>query len=307
MEHLINIKSLSTDDINKICNRASEFKKGIRRSNHINGHIANMFFENSTRTKLSFEMAENRISANKYNFDANTSSINKGEDIYDTINNLSAIGINAVVLRHESNTLINELKEKTYYNTISFGRIRQYIDRLRTIPVKEPEDGHRGLVYVHRIIRNGMHDQSAGLVHVDELLAQGCEAPDYGCELTDQAEIVGFLVADTPLTQRYMYELMADVLNSASFFGFEQETLEAERQKLVEAMEEIESGTAKMIPWETVKADLEKSIDCRFDEESEDERVLHNQVMEAENAYSRHSRQKELNAIRAMLMAEGEL
>ena len=62
-----------------------------------------------------------------------------------------------------------------------------------------------------------------------------------------------------------------------------------------------------MIPWETVKADLEKSIDCRFDEESEDERVLHNQVMEAENAYSRHSRQKELNAIRAMLMAEGEL
>ena len=120
MEHLINIKSLSTDDINKICNRASEFEKGIRRSNHINGHIANMFFENSTRTKLSFEMAENRISANKYNFDANTSSINKGEDIYDTINNLSAIGINAVVLRHESNTLINELKEKTYYNTISF-------------------------------------------------------------------------------------------------------------------------------------------------------------------------------------------
>ena len=186
-------------------------------------------------------------------------------------------------------------------------RIRQYIDRLRTIPIKEPEDGHRGLVYVHRIIRNGMHDQSAGLVHVDELLAQGCEAPDYGCELTDQAEIVGFLVADTPLTQRYMYELMADVLNSASFFGFEQETLEAERQKLDEAMEEIESGTAKMIPWETIKADLEKSIDCRFDEESEDERVLHNQVMEAENAYSRHSRQKELNAIRAMLMAEGEL
>ena len=57
---------------------------------------------------------------NKYNFNAATSSINKGEDLYDTINNLSAIGMNVFVMRHESNTLINELKDKTYYNPVSF-------------------------------------------------------------------------------------------------------------------------------------------------------------------------------------------
>ncbi len=120
MNHLIDIKSLSTDDINKICIRASEFEKKIRRSNHANGHVVNMFFENSTRTKLSFEMAENKISANKYNFDVQTSSINKGEDLFDTINNLSAIGMNVFVMRHTDDKLINELKEQSYYNPISF-------------------------------------------------------------------------------------------------------------------------------------------------------------------------------------------
>lgn len=120
MEHLIDIKSLSIDDINKICNRALEFEKKIRRSNHANKHVINMFFENSTRTKLSFEMSENKLGVNKYHFNASTSSINKGEDLYDTINNLSAIGMNVFVIRHESNTLINELKDKTYYNPVSF-------------------------------------------------------------------------------------------------------------------------------------------------------------------------------------------
>ena len=60
MNHLTDIKSLSIDDINKICNRAIEFEKQMRRSNHTNKHIINIFFENSTRTKLSFEMAESR-------------------------------------------------------------------------------------------------------------------------------------------------------------------------------------------------------------------------------------------------------
>ena len=120
MKHLLDIKSLSADDINKICIRASEFEKKMRKSNHSNGHVVNMFFENSTRTKLSFEMAENKIFTNKYNFDASVSSINKGEDLYDTVNNLSAIGMNVFVIRHQSNTLINELREKTYYSPVSF-------------------------------------------------------------------------------------------------------------------------------------------------------------------------------------------
>ena len=87
MKHLINTESLTIDEINQIYNRAAEFEKGIRKANHLNGHIVNMFFENSTRTKMSFEMAENKIHANKYDFLADNSSIQKGEDLFDTINN----------------------------------------------------------------------------------------------------------------------------------------------------------------------------------------------------------------------------
>ena len=91
MKHLINIEDFTIEEINQIYNRASEFEKGIRKSNHANAHCVNMFFENSTRTKMSFEMAQNKLNINKYDFCADTSSLNKGEDLFDTINNLSAI------------------------------------------------------------------------------------------------------------------------------------------------------------------------------------------------------------------------
>ena len=120
MKHLINIEDLTVEEINQIYNRASEFEKGIRKANHLKGHVVNMFFENSTRTKMSFEMAENKISANKYDFFADTSSIQKGEDLFDTINNLSAIGMNVVVMRHQDNNLIENLSKKSYFQEISF-------------------------------------------------------------------------------------------------------------------------------------------------------------------------------------------
>ena len=66
MKHLINIENLSIDEINQIYIRANEFEKGVRKSNHINAHVVTMFFENSTRTKMSFEMAINKLNANKY-------------------------------------------------------------------------------------------------------------------------------------------------------------------------------------------------------------------------------------------------
>ena len=120
MKHLIDITSLTKEEINQIYQRASEFEKGMRRANHTSANVINMFFENSTRTKISFEMAANKINAHRFDFQVNTSSINKGEDLFDTINNLSAIGINAVVMRHSDNNLIKELSQKKYFNDISF-------------------------------------------------------------------------------------------------------------------------------------------------------------------------------------------
>ena len=120
MKNLINIEQLTKDEINQIYQRANDFEKGIRKANHPNGNIISMFFENSTRTRLSFQMAVNKINAKFYDFRADVSSINKGENIYDTINNLSAIGMNVVLLRHYDNNLIKELSDKKYYNEISF-------------------------------------------------------------------------------------------------------------------------------------------------------------------------------------------
>lgn len=120
IKNLINADDLTVDEINQIFMRANEFEKGMRKSNHSGAHIVNMFFENSTRTKMSFEMAENKLNAHKYDFCADVSSLNKGENLYDTINNLSAIGINAVVLRHSDNNLIKELSQKKYFGEMAF-------------------------------------------------------------------------------------------------------------------------------------------------------------------------------------------
>ncbi len=120
MKHLIDIESLSVDEINQIYNRALEFEKGHRKANHINSNIVNMFFENSTRTKMSFEMAENKINAKKYDFCADASSLNKGEDMFDTINNLSAIGMNVFVIRHNDDNLVKELSQKVYFQDAAF-------------------------------------------------------------------------------------------------------------------------------------------------------------------------------------------
>ena len=120
----------------------------------------------------------------------------------------------------------------------------------------------------------------------------------------EQAEIIGFLVADTPLTLRYIYQLMADVLNEASFFGFEQEDLETEWKKLADAAKEVDSGTAEMVPWETVKKELEERTGQTFDEQTQDEKKLYYRAVHAETAYSQHSREKELHAVIDLLQAE---
>ncbi len=120
MKHLIKIEDLTVDDINNIYECACAFERGEKKANFKDKYVCNMFFENSTRTKLSFEMAQSKININKFNFEANVSSINKGEDMFDTINNLVAIGMDAFVLRHKDDNLIQELSKMSYFKEISF-------------------------------------------------------------------------------------------------------------------------------------------------------------------------------------------
>lgn len=105
--HLLGIKNITTEDIELIFDTASNFKEVINRPikkvpSLRDVTIANMFFENSTRTRLSFELAEKRLSADVVNFSSSTSSVKKGETLLDTVNNILAMKVDMVVMRHAS-------------------------------------------------------------------------------------------------------------------------------------------------------------------------------------------------------------
>lgn len=107
VKHLIGIKDLKVEDIQLILDTATNFKDLLQRPikkipalRDIT--IANVFFENSTRTRLSFELAQKRLSADIINFAASNSSVKKGETLLDTVNNILAMKVDMIVMRHSS-------------------------------------------------------------------------------------------------------------------------------------------------------------------------------------------------------------
>ena len=103
--HLLGIKDLNEQDIQLILDTASNFKEVLNRPikkvpSLRDITIANVFFENSTRTRLSFELAEKRLSADIVNFAASSSSVSKGETLIDTVNNILAMKVDMIVMRH---------------------------------------------------------------------------------------------------------------------------------------------------------------------------------------------------------------
>jgi aspartate carbamoyltransferase catalytic subunit len=105
VNHLLGIKGLKQKDVQLIFETADNFKNIINRPikkvpSLRDTTIANIFFENSTRTKLSFELAQKRLSADIINFAASSSSVSKGETLIDTVNNILAMKVDMVVMRH---------------------------------------------------------------------------------------------------------------------------------------------------------------------------------------------------------------
>lgn len=107
VSHLLGIKDLTADDVWLILETAHHFKEVINRPikkvpTLRDFTVANIFFENSTRTRLSFELAQKRLSADVVNFAASNSSVSKGETLLDTVNNILAMKVDMVVMRHSS-------------------------------------------------------------------------------------------------------------------------------------------------------------------------------------------------------------
>jgi aspartate carbamoyltransferase catalytic subunit len=106
-KHLLGIKDLTPQDISLILSTATQFKEVLQRSvrkvpSLRDVTIVNLFYENSTRTRISFELAEKRLSADTINFTAAASSVSKGETLLDTVNNILSMKVDMVVMRHSA-------------------------------------------------------------------------------------------------------------------------------------------------------------------------------------------------------------
>lgn len=126
VDHLLGIKYLQPEDIDLIFESAENFKQVINRPirkvpSLRDITIANVFFENSTRTKLSFELAEKRLSADVINFSSSGSSVSKGETLIDTVNNILAMKTDMVVMRHPNPGAAHFLSQKVNARIINAG------------------------------------------------------------------------------------------------------------------------------------------------------------------------------------------
>jgi aspartate carbamoyltransferase catalytic subunit len=126
VDHLTGIKDLTREDIELIFRTADSFKEVINRPikkvpSLRDITIANLFFENSTRTKLSFELAEKRLSADVINFSASGSSVKKGETLIDTVNNILSMKVDMVVMRHPNPGAAKFLSERISAKVVNAG------------------------------------------------------------------------------------------------------------------------------------------------------------------------------------------
>lgn len=124
--HLLGIKDLNTEDLSLIFETADSFKEVLNRPikkvpSLRDITIANIFFENSTRTRLSFELAEKRLSADVINFSSGNSSVKKGETLIDTVNNILSMKVDMVVMRHSSPCAPHFLSKHIKANIINAG------------------------------------------------------------------------------------------------------------------------------------------------------------------------------------------
>lgn len=125
-KHLLGIKDLSTEDIRLIFHTATNFKEVINRPikkvpSLRDITIANLFFEDSTRTRVSFELAEKRLSADTINFSASSSSVKKGETLLDTVNNILSMKVDMVVMRHPAPGACQFLAQHIDANIVNAG------------------------------------------------------------------------------------------------------------------------------------------------------------------------------------------
>lgn len=108
---MLTTSELTVDRINSLLKDAEDFSKGKIMKAKQEVYVCNLFYENSTRTKTSFDIAERKLGLNVVPFDVSTSSVHKGESLYDTVKTLESLGVNLLVIRHNTDGYYHELKD----------------------------------------------------------------------------------------------------------------------------------------------------------------------------------------------------
>ncbi|KIL47650.1 aspartate carbamoyltransferase catalytic subunit [Jeotgalibacillus campisalis] len=118
--HILTMDDLTNEDMLQLLHQAGIYQQSIEKIPD-SYYAANLFFENSTRTKSSFEMAQKKLGLNVLSFDAQTASIQKGESLYDTVKTLEAIGVDVAVIRHGEDRYFDQLEGRVKLSIINGG------------------------------------------------------------------------------------------------------------------------------------------------------------------------------------------
>lgn len=190
-------------------------------------------------------------------------------------------------------TTIKRIVEVHHKNLFDF------IQKLKEMPVSKPENAPECLLYVIRSLSDDDNEMYR-MMHMEDLLHSDSDFTDYAFEITPQSEIIGFWVADTPLTQKNIYELISSTLFSACFFGTEQEGIDEFIQSLEQAANEGASAPSSKISADKMNLIFGLPTEKETDEELE----LHQKFYEIKAAYFLKSRQTERAKIRALLLKD---
>lgn len=183
----------------------------------------------------------------------------------------------------DDNITIGDVKKYTTY------RLHQYINDLKTIQIKS--DDNHGIFFTSRKEDGAGDDIVTSLVFTNDLQKYGNQAESYAFEFSPQAEIMGWLIADNKLTQTCLYDLLVEILYEASFFGYKQEGLQEEVNKLTSSIKEIDDKPGKALSFDEFQKEF------GFDKQDPREEKLEEKVIQAQIEYSEYSRNQELAEI----------
>ena len=177
-----------------------------------------------------------------------------------------------------------ELTAKKYAEKVQ-NRIRNFIKKLQTMKITPPKEPH--ILFAFKYAKEYYTETGFGMVKQQELLEKREDAPSYAYEFSPQSEIVGFLISNDKYTQQNLPDLLVDVLNEASFFGFDQENLQEEQEELERRLDEIKSPDFVGIPAEDVFKELREKYGLEEDIPTEEEKQAEKKYLDAMFAYNK--------------------